>query len=104
MVASINADQSEVTLISVPRDTVDVPLPDGTTWARRSTPSTPGEAWRHGRRHGGACCRSRSTATSQIDMGDLTEMVDAVGGVRVNPQAPLVDRHLGLRHAGRPPD
>jgi anionic cell wall polymer biosynthesis LytR-Cps2A-Psr (LCP) family protein len=32
-----------------------------------------------------------------IDMGDLMQLVDAVGGVRVNPQAPLVDRHLDLR-------
>ena len=32
-----------------------------------------------------------------IDMGDLSEMVDAVGGVEVNPHAPLVDAHLHLR-------
>ena len=33
MLASINADQSEVTLIGIPRDMANVPLPDGTTWA-----------------------------------------------------------------------
>jgi anionic cell wall polymer biosynthesis LytR-Cps2A-Psr (LCP) family protein len=37
-----------------------------------------------------------------IDMGDLIQLVDAAGGVRVNPQAPLVDAHLDLdMQAGR---
>ena len=31
-----------------------------------------------------------------IDMGDLSAMVDAVGGVEVNPHAPLVDKHVHL--------
>jgi LCP family protein required for cell wall assembly len=38
----------------------------------------------------------------QIDMDDQRALVDAVDGVRVNPQAPLVNRALGLRMpAGR---
>ena len=35
-------------------------------------------------------------------MGDLNEIVDAVGGVAVNPHAPLVDRHLGLHMQAGP--
>ena len=35
MLASVDADQSEVTLISLPRDTVDIPMPDGSTWERK---------------------------------------------------------------------
>src|SRR6188508_871778 len=35
MVASLSADQSELTLISLPRDTVDVPLADGSTYPRK---------------------------------------------------------------------
>src|SRR6188508_564714 len=35
MVASLSADQSQLTLISLPRDTVDVPLADGGTWAEK---------------------------------------------------------------------
>ena len=35
MVASLSADQSELTLISLPRDTVDVPLADGGTWPEK---------------------------------------------------------------------
>ena len=32
MLVSLSADQSELTLVSLPRDTVDVPLADGATW------------------------------------------------------------------------
>src|SRR5688572_29727375 len=34
MVVSVSADQSEVAMISLPRDTVDVPLPGGEIYAR----------------------------------------------------------------------
>ena len=96
MVASINADQSEVTLMSLPRDTVDLPLPDGTTWTQKVN----------------AIYSERGLETLigtlkdllqvdidyyvQIDMGDLADMVDAVGGVRVRLREPLVDDHLDL--------
>ncbi len=32
MLVSLSADQSRLTLVSLPRDTVDVPLADGGTW------------------------------------------------------------------------
>lgn len=96
MVASINADQSAVTLTSLPRDTVDVPMADGTTWTSKVN----------------AIFAERGVDTLvstmeellqidinyyvQIDMGDLVKMVDAVGGVRVQPHAPLADAHLHL--------
>jgi anionic cell wall polymer biosynthesis LytR-Cps2A-Psr (LCP) family protein len=35
LLVSVNADQSEVTLISVPRDTTNIPMPDGSTWQRK---------------------------------------------------------------------
>ncbi len=35
MLASLSADQSQLTLISLPRDTVDVPLADGGTWPEK---------------------------------------------------------------------
>lgn len=97
MVASINADQSELTLVSLPRDTVDVPMPDGTTWTSKVN-AIYAEA-------GGpdAVVGSMSELLQididgyvQIDMGDLVKIVDAVGGVRVNPKAPLADAHLHL--------
>ena len=96
MIASINADQSQVTLMSLPRDTVDLTLPDGTTWTQKVN----------------AIYAERGLDTLigtmkdlfqvdidyyvQIDMGDLADMVDALGGVRVRLKEPLVDAHLDL--------
>jgi LCP family protein required for cell wall assembly len=35
MLVSISADQSEMAIVSLPRDTVDIPRPDGTLWERK---------------------------------------------------------------------
>jgi LCP family protein required for cell wall assembly len=102
MIASMNADQSEMTLVSVPRDTVDIPMPDGTTWTQKINAiySTQGvEALRGALEE---LLQIEIDAYVQIDMGDLITMVDAVGGVRVRPHAPLADAHLDLNiPAGR---
>jgi LCP family protein required for cell wall assembly len=97
MLASLSADQSEVTLISIPRDTVGVPMPDGSTWSQKinaiysvNGPQGMVDAI-------SSLLQVDIDGYVTIDMGDLIVMVDAVGGVRVNPQAPLVDRHLDLR-------
>lgn len=97
MLASISADQSTVTLIGVPRDTVDVPLPDGTTWTPKLN-AIYAERGVDGMRDAlEGLLQVEIDAYVAIDMGDLALMVDAVGGVEVNPQAPLIDRHLELR-------
>ena len=96
MLASISADQSQVTLISVPRDTVDVPLTDGTVWQRKLN-AIYAERGVDGMRDAlEGLLQVEIDSFVAIDQGDLADMVDAVGGVRVNPQAPLVDRHLDL--------
>jgi polyisoprenyl-teichoic acid--peptidoglycan teichoic acid transferase len=96
MVASINADQSEVTLIGIPRDTVNIPLRDGTTWERKLN-AIYAERGVEGMQEAIASLLQVDIDNYvTIDMGDLTAMVDAVGGVDVNPQAPLLDRHLQL--------
>jgi LCP family protein required for cell wall assembly len=96
MVASINADQSEVTLVSLPRDTVDIPMPDGSTWQQKvnaiySQQGAEGVV--------GAVEELLQIDIGyyvQVDMGDLADMVKAIGGVRVRLKQPLVDAHLDL--------
>jgi LCP family protein required for cell wall assembly len=97
MLASVSADQSELALISLPRDTVDVPLPDGGTWTQKI--------------NGLYLAQGVDTlvgamqelfqvpihAYVQIDMDDLVTLVDAAGGVDVDPEEPLRDRPLHLR-------
>ncbi|HEX5579145.1 MAG TPA: LCP family protein [Candidatus Limnocylindria bacterium] len=97
MLASISADQSEVTLIGVPRDTANVPLPDGTTWGGKLNGVYAAQGVDGMRGAVSELLQVPIDAYVTIDMGDLSDMVDAVGGVDVNPHAPLVDRHLDLR-------
>jgi LCP family protein required for cell wall assembly len=96
MVASINADQSEVTLISLPRDTVDIPLPDGTTWNRKVNGIYADQGAKGVEGAVSELLQVDIGYYVQIDMGDLVQVVDAVNGVRVHPKKPLVDAHLHL--------
>lgn len=96
ILAGISADQSEVTLISLPRDTVDIPMDDGTTWERKVN----------------AIYSERGVETlvaameelfgvpiyghALIDMDDLATLVDAAGGVTVDPDQPLIDPKVDL--------
>lgn len=96
ILASVNADQSEVTLISLPRDTVDIPMSDGTTWTSKVNGIYAAEGV-------DALVGAVSTLFDvpvdgyvQVDMDDLVALVDAVDGVEVNPAEPLDDTHASL--------
>ena len=96
MLVSLSADQSRLTLVSLPRDTVDVPLADGSTY--------PGKINSLYREEGldalvGAMESLYGVpidAHIVVDMEDFSALVDAVGGVEVNPEAPLVDPVVDL--------
>jgi len=96
MVVSVSDDQSEVTLISLPRDTIDVPLPDGETYGRKINALYTDQG-----------IDALVGAMEEIyqlpidgyvvlDMDDFTDLVAAVDGVDVDPQAPLVDPIVDL--------
>lgn len=94
IVASVSADQSEVTLIGIPRDTTNIPMPDGTTWDRKLN-----AIWAEQGSEGmlaaiESLLEIDIDAFLEIDMGEFVSLVDAVGGVTVRPEAPLVDSHL----------
>lgn len=96
MVASISADQSQVTLVSLPRDTVDVPMPDGSTWSQKVNAIYSAQGVKAVEGAVDELLQINIDYYVQIDMGDLADMVDALGGVRVRPKDPLVDAHLHL--------
>ena len=91
MVVSVSADQSEVSLISLPRDTIDVPLSDGEAYPRKIN------ALYQDRGIDALVDAMEELYQLPIDgyvvldMDDFTDMVAAVDGVDVNPEAPLVD-------------
>jgi polyisoprenyl-teichoic acid--peptidoglycan teichoic acid transferase len=96
MLVRLSADQSTLILVSVPRDTVDVPMSGGGTWERKIN----------------ALYRERGMdalvdAVSQLldvpidayvalDMDDFTRLVGAVGTIEVSPDEPIVDPIVDL--------
>lgn len=91
MLASLSADQSELTLVSLPRDTVDIPLPDGSIWSRKINAL-------YAEQGIDALVGAMETLYGVeidgyvlADMDDFKALVDAVGGVEVSPEEPLVD-------------
>jgi len=96
MLASVSADQSQVVLVSLPRDTVDVPLADGTFWSSKINGLF---AERGIDELVGAMATLYGVPIDgyvMIDMDDFAALVDAVDGVTVNPPDPLSDPPIGL--------
>jgi LCP family protein required for cell wall assembly len=96
MLASLSADQSRLTLVSLPRDTVDVPLDDGTTYARKINGL-------YAEQGIDALVGGMETLYGvEIDghvvlnMDDFAALVEAVDGVRVRLTEPLVDPIVDL--------
>ncbi|CAN5210679.1 hypothetical protein BH23CHL9_BH23CHL9_15580 [soil metagenome] len=96
LVVSASADQSELTLISLPRDTVDVPLEDGGTYDKKINALY--------QEQGIDALVGAMSALYDVpidgyvvlDMDDFTRLVDAVGTIEVNPEAPLTDPIVDL--------
>ena len=96
MLVSLSADQSELTLVSLPRDTVDVPLADGTTYLRKINALYADQGM-------DALVGAMETLYGTeidghvlLDMDDFASLVDAVDGVEVSPEEPLQDPVVGL--------
>jgi LCP family protein required for cell wall assembly len=96
MLVSLSADQSELTLVSLPRDTVEVPLADGSTWVGKVNSLYREEGM-------GALVGAMESlfgvpidAHVMLDMDDFASLVGAVGTIEVAPEAPLVDPKVNL--------
>ena len=99
LLASVNGGQSEVTLISVPRDTTNIPMPDGSTWERKLN-----AIWAEQGSEGMVAAiesllQVPIDAYVEVDMGEFISIVDAVGGITVRPEEPLDDDHLRFQLA-----
>jgi LCP family protein required for cell wall assembly len=96
MLVSLSADQSELTLVSLPRDTVDVPLPDGETWQRKIN----GLYVERGMEELVGAMETLYgvpiDAHVLLDMDDFSRLVDAAGGIEVSPPEPIVDPIVNL--------
>lgn len=107
MLASVSADQSQVVLVSLPRDTVDIPLADGTAWS----PKINGLLAARGIDELVGAMETLYGVPIDgyvtIDMDDFVALVGAAicggtagrscgGGLTVNPPEPLFDPDIGL--------
>lgn len=91
MLVSVSADYAEVALVSLPRDTIDVPLPDGSTYQRKIN-ALYGD--------GGldelvgameALYEQPIDGHLALNMDDFAALVNGVGGVEVSPEQPIQD-------------
>ena len=96
MLVSLSAGQSELSLVSLPRDTVDVPLADGTTYPRKINALYADQGM-------DALVGAMETLYGTeidghvlLDMDDFASLVDSVDGVEVSPEDPIQDQVVGL--------
>lgn len=96
MVVSVSADKSRIDMISLPRDTVDIPMANGTTY--------------HGKVNGiseiygiealrGAMSKLLGVPIDRyvrVDMDDFTWLVDVVGGIQIDVKSHISDPKVHL--------
>ena len=87
MLVSLSADQSALTLVSLPRDTVDVPLPDGGSYEGKINELYRDEGIEALRGAMETLYDVPIDAHVVLDMDDVAALVEAAGGVEVNPPA-----------------
>jgi LCP family protein required for cell wall assembly len=98
----VAADGSNPVLVSLPRDTTDLPMPDGSVWTRKVNEIAP--------TLGPAVMRDAMSLLlglqidyyAMIDMDAFRNLVNAVGGVSVGVPYTLADKwctiHAGTQH------
>jgi LCP family protein required for cell wall assembly len=96
MVISVSADKSRIAILSLPRDTVDLPMPDGSIYHRKVN----GIAQRLGME---ALRDAMATLLGvpidryiRVDMDDFGSLVDAVGGIDVEVKTRISDSQVHL--------
>ncbi len=81
IVVSVNATHTKLSMISVPRDTVDVPLPDGTVWHEKLNSLLEAKGLDVTRETFDGLLGVKIDYTMVVDMDDFASLVDAFGGV-----------------------
>jgi LCP family protein required for cell wall assembly len=95
VVVSIEPGQRRIAMVALPRDAVDLPLPNGQYWT--------GKANAIYRFRGMEGLRGALEATyaididyyAALDMSDFGRVIKALGGITVDVPVPMYDSHLG---------
>jgi LCP family protein required for cell wall assembly len=91
MLVSLSADQSRLTMVSLPRDTVDVPLPDGTTYSPKINELYTAQGIETLRGAMEGVFGVPIDAHLVLDLDDMEALIASVEGVDVNPPEPIND-------------
>jgi LCP family protein required for cell wall assembly len=91
LLASLSADQSRLTFVSLPRDTVDVPLPDGSTHEPKINELYVSQGIEALRGAVETALGVPIDAHFVLDMDDMAALIESVDGVDVNPPEALAD-------------
>jgi LCP family protein required for cell wall assembly len=97
MVVSISADRSRIDVISLPRDTVDIPMADGSVYRGKVNAIADRLGIEALRGAMAALLGVEIDRYVQVDMDDFVWMVDAVGGIRVEVTTRVSDPKVHLR-------
>lgn len=99
IVVSLSADQSELVMLGLPRDTVDVPLGDGRTYGGKVNAIAHQFGLDGLRRAMEALLGVPIDGYIKVDMDNFVRLVNTVGGVDVEVQTRIYDPkfHLDLR-------
>ncbi|TME33579.1 MAG: LytR family transcriptional regulator [Chloroflexi bacterium] len=96
IVLSINAAHNRLTMVSVPRDTVDVPLPDGSVWHQKLNALYSQKGVDTLRDTLDALLGAKIDYVIVVNMDDFAALVDAFGGVDLTVPEAIDDPSIGL--------
>jgi len=102
IVMSINAAHTRLTMISVPRDTVDVPLPDGSIWHEKLNELYTKRGPSVVRGTFDTLLGAKIDYVVELNMDDFTRLIDAFGGIDLTVPEAIVDPSIAFSiKAGR---
>jgi LCP family protein required for cell wall assembly len=96
VVASVNAARDRIALISIPRDTVDVPMPDGSTWTHKINALYAERGIDAMRGAVGTLLDITIDHYVLLNMDDFRHLIDAMGGVDLTVPVAMQDPHVRL--------
>lgn len=97
VVVSINATHTKMTMISVPRDSVGIPLQTGGTWRSKLNSLYSQKGMDALRGALDTLLGAKIDFTLLVNMDDFAQVVDAFGGIDVTVPTTIVDPSIGLR-------
>ncbi|HEY7527060.1 MAG TPA: LCP family protein [Candidatus Limnocylindria bacterium] len=99
MVVSVSPRQKQVAMVSLPRDTVNIPLPTGQLWTGKVNAIANSYGIDVLRQAIADLLHIKIKYYVKVNMDDFVNLVDAVGGISVNVKTFVYEPRWGLNYA-----